>query len=109
MAVRAPPGKPSAKRGIIAAPVAALFAVSDEITPSSLPVPNFSFSFDHRTASPYPINAASVAPIPGNMPQKKPTMIDRKTAILCAHNSVNVGKSTFNFGALYFPNAFFSA
>ena len=100
MAVKAPPGSPSANKGIIAAPVAALFAVSEEITPSSFPFPNSDLFFDHRTASPYPINAARVAPIPGNIPQKKPTNIDRTTAILWDHNSKNVGKSTLNLGAL---------
>ena len=51
IAVSAPPGKPSASSGIMAAPVAALFAVSDEMTPSSLPLPNSSGVFDQRTAS----------------------------------------------------------
>ncbi len=109
MAVSAPPGRPNASKGIIAAPVAALFAVSEEITPSSFPVPNSDLFFDHLTASPYPIKAAKVAPIPGKIPQKKPTKIDLTTAILCAHNSKNDGKSTLNFGAEYFPLTFFSA
>ena len=47
----APPGKPKANNGIIAAPVAALFAVSAATTPSGSPFPNFSGSLDQRTAS----------------------------------------------------------
>ena len=100
MAVSAPPGRPKANKGIIAAPVAALFDVSDEITPSKFPLPNDSLFFDHLTASQYPIKAAKVAPIPGRIPQKKPTRIDLITANLCIHNSIKVGKSTLNFGAL---------
>ena len=48
----APPGSPSASKGIMAAPVAALFAVSEDITPSNLPLPNSSLFLDQRTASP---------------------------------------------------------
>ena len=55
------------------------------------------------------MKAANVAPIPGKIPQKNPTKIDRTTAILCAQSSKNDGKSTLNFGAEYFPLTFFSA
>ena len=48
IAVSAPPGRPSAKSGIIAAPVAALFAVSEATTPSSSPLPKFARFFDQR-------------------------------------------------------------
>ena len=41
--------------------------------------------------------------MPGKIPQKKPTKIDRTTAILCAQSSTRLGKSTLNFGATYFP------
>ena len=51
MAVSAPPGSPRASSGIMAAPVAALLAVSEEITPSILPLPNSDRSLDQRTAS----------------------------------------------------------
>ena len=50
-----------------------------------------------------------MAPIPGKIPQKKPTTIDLTTAILLIHNSKIVGKSKLSSGATYFPIAFFSA
>ena len=51
MAVSAPPGSPSARSGIMAAPVAALFAVSEDTTPSSAPLPKRERSRAQRTAS----------------------------------------------------------
>ena len=50
MAVSAPPGRPSARSGIMAAPVAALLAVSEATTPPSSPLPNFPLGFQ-RIAS----------------------------------------------------------
>ena len=55
------------------------------------------------------MKAARVAPMPGRMPQKKPTRIERTTANLCAHNSSTDGKDMPTFGASYWPVAFFSA
>ena len=51
IAVRAPPGRPSASSGIMAAPVAELLAVSEATTPANSPLPKRSGVFDQRTAS----------------------------------------------------------
>ena len=50
MAVRAPPGKPKARSGIMAAPVAALLAVSEATTPSISPLPKLALREDHFCA-----------------------------------------------------------
>ena len=47
--------------------------------------------------------------MPGRMPQKKPTRMERKTANLCIQSSRNDGKVKLTFGALYLPLAVFSA
>ena len=51
IAVKPPPGSPSASSGTMAPPVAELFAVSAATMPSGSPVPKRSGCFDQRTAS----------------------------------------------------------
>ena len=71
-AVVALPGIPKASVGTIAPPVAALFAASAPATPSIEPFPNSSGLLDHRFASEYPINEATVPPSAGRIPINEP-------------------------------------
>ena len=51
-AVIVSPGIPNTNAGIQAPPIAALFALVGAITPSSVPLPNFSGCFDVFLATP---------------------------------------------------------
>jgi 1-piperideine-2-carboxylate/1-pyrroline-2-carboxylate reductase [NAD(P)H] len=70
------PGRPKAIKGIIAPPIVALFADSEETTPSSQPVPNRSGVLDTALEVEYATIEPITAPTPGNKPIHVPITED---------------------------------
>ena len=69
-------------------PITALFEVSEAITPSIIPVPNFSGCFERDFSAVYANNPAVDPPMPGKIPITIP-MIDEIIAFgICWMNSI---------------------
>ena len=73
---------PSASMVAIEPPSPLLLADSAAITPSILPVPNESGSFDFRLASAYDNKLDTEEPTPGAAPIKIPIMVPRARTTL---------------------------
>ena len=100
VAVAGDEGMPSARNGIIAPPVAALFAASGPATPSMRPVPNSSGRFDRRFSIAYDTKVEMMCAAPGKMPMKKPTTEPRGIGPAERRQSSRVGRSADSFGLM---------
>lgn len=100
VAVAGDDGMPRARNGIIAPPVAALFAASGPATPSIRPVPNSSGCFDRRFSMAYETNVEMMWAAPGRMPIRKPTTEPRRIGPTERVQSSRVGRSAESFGLM---------
>ena len=83
------PGIPRVKSIINAPPIVALFAVSEAISPSINPVPNFSGVFDLFLQYVYAIKFEAFPPIPGSIPITRPIIEAGIKFFICPKTSLN--------------------